>query len=78
VHNVLGWRGYTMEGDLLELGGRAPDGPGLDLLALTIGSEGLLMIVTEVTVKLIPGRPAPSWSWLRSPMFTAPAPRSPR
>src|SRR6266404_3381236 len=48
VHNVLGVRGYTMEGDLLELGGRAPDGPGLDLLALTIGSEGLLMIVTAV------------------------------
>jgi glycolate oxidase len=57
VHNVLGVRGYTMEGDLLELGGRAPDGPGLDLLALTIGSEGLLMIVTEVTVKLIPRPP---------------------
>src|SRR5947207_3413648 len=53
VHNVLGVRGYTMEGEPLELGGRAPDGPGLDLLALTIGSEGLLMIVTEVTVKLI-------------------------
>jgi len=57
VHNVLGVRGYTMEGEPLELGGRAPDGPGLDLLALTIGSEGLLMIVTEVTVKLIPRPP---------------------
>src|SRR5438874_1928602 len=53
VHNVLGVRGYTMEGEPLELGGRAPDGPGLDLLALAIGSEGLLMIVAEVTVKLI-------------------------
>src|SRR5256885_13961656 len=30
VHNVLGVRGYTMEGEPLELGGRAPDGPGLD------------------------------------------------
>jgi glycolate oxidase len=57
VHNVLGVRGYTMEGEPVELGGRAPDGPGLDLLALTIGSEGLLMIVTEVTVKLIPRPP---------------------
>jgi len=57
VHNVLGVRGYTMEGEPLELGGRAPDGPGLDLLALAIGSEGLLMIVTEVTVKLIPRPP---------------------
>src|SRR5882762_6731169 len=54
VHNVLGLRGYTIEGELLELGGRAPDGPGLDLLAVAIGSEGLLMVVTEVTVKLIP------------------------
>ena len=53
VHNVLGVRGYTMEGEPLELGGRAPDGPGLDLLALAIGSEGLLIIVAEVTVKLI-------------------------
>ena len=57
MHNVLGVRGYTMEGEPLELGGRAPDGPGLDLLALAIGSEGLLMIVTEVTVKLIPRPP---------------------
>jgi glycolate oxidase len=57
VHNVLAVRGYTPEGDLIELGGRAPDAPGLDLLALTIGSEGLLMIVTEVTVKLTPSPP---------------------
>ncbi len=54
VHNVLGIRGYTMEGEHLELGGRAPDRPGLDLLALAIGSEGLLMVVTEVIVKLVP------------------------
>jgi glycolate oxidase len=54
VHNVLGIRGYTMEGELLELGSRAPDRPGLDLLALAIGSEGLLLVVTEVIVKLVP------------------------
>jgi glycolate oxidase len=54
VHNVLGVRGFTIDGDLVELGGRAPDHPGLDLLALVIGSEGLLMVVTEVIVKLIP------------------------
>src|SRR5207248_2571063 len=54
VHNVLGIRGLTIDGDLVELGGRAPDHPGLDLLALVIGSEGLLMVVTEVIVKLIP------------------------
>jgi len=58
VHNVLGVRGYTLEGDRLELGGGgALDAPGLDLLALVIGSEGLLMIVTEVTVKLIARAP---------------------
>ena len=54
VHNVLGIRGLTIDGELIELGGRAPDHPGLDLLSLVIGSEGLLMVVTEVTVKLIP------------------------
>ena len=54
VHNVLAVRGFTIDGELIELGGRAPDQAGLDLLALVIGSEGLLMVVTEVIVKLIP------------------------
>jgi len=57
VHNVLGVRGYTVDGERIELGGPAPDSPGLDLLALAIGSEGLLMIVTEVIVRLIPRPP---------------------
>jgi glycolate oxidase len=57
VHNVLGVRGFTMDGEPLALGGAAADGPGLDLLALTIGSEGLLMVVTEVLVRLIPRPP---------------------
>jgi glycolate oxidase len=57
VHNVLGLRGYTVDGERIELGSAAPDGPGLDLLALTIGSEGLLCIVTEVIVRLIPRPP---------------------
>jgi glycolate oxidase len=57
LHNILGLRGYTVDGEPLELGGRAPDTPGLDLLALAIGSEGLLFIVTEVIVKLIPRPP---------------------
>ena len=54
IHNVLGLRGYTVEGEPITLGGAALDGPGLDLLALAIGSEGLLVVVTEVTLKLIP------------------------
>ena len=54
VHNVMRVRMVTIEGDIVELGGGALDAPGLDLLAVFIGSEGMLGIVTEVTVKLIP------------------------
>ena len=54
VHNVLRVRVATIDGDILELGGEALDAPGLDLLAIFIGSEGMLGIVTEVTVKLVP------------------------
>ena len=54
VHNVLGVRGYLIDGTPVRFGGAALDAPGLDLLALTIGSEGLLMIVTEVVLKLVP------------------------
>jgi glycolate oxidase len=54
VHNVMKVRAVTMQGEILELGGDSLDAPGLDLLALFIGSEGMLGIVTEVTVKLIP------------------------
>jgi glycolate oxidase len=54
VHNVLRVRVCTMEGDVIELGGDGLDSPGLDLLAVFIGSEGMLGIVTEVTVKLVP------------------------
>jgi glycolate oxidase len=54
VHNVLRLRGYTIEGEAVEFGSEAPDTPGYDLLALAIGSEGLLAVVTEVTVKLLP------------------------
>jgi len=54
LHNVLGLRGFTIEGEPIVLGGEALDAPGYDLLALAIGSEGMLMVVTEVTVKLLP------------------------
>src|SRR5690606_37500573 len=57
VHNVLRARVVTIDGDVVELGSDAPDAPGLDLLALFVGSEGMLGLVTEITVKLIP-RPA--------------------
>src|SRR3989440_1162328 len=54
LHNVLRVRGLTIDGEPLELGAEAPDAPGLDLLALAVGSEGMLFVVTEVTVKLLP------------------------
>ena len=54
VHNVLRIRAVTIDGDVFEAGGDALDSPGLDLLALLIGSEGMLAVVTEVTVKLVP------------------------
>jgi len=57
VHNVLRVRIATIDGDVVELGGAALDAPGLDLLAVFIGSEGMLGVVLEVTVKLVP-RPA--------------------
>ncbi|MEK9776112.1 MAG: FAD-linked oxidase C-terminal domain-containing protein [Quisquiliibacterium sp.] len=54
VHNVLRVRGITIEGEVMEFGCEALDSPGLDLLAAVIGSEGMLAVVTEVTVKLVP------------------------
>jgi glycolate oxidase len=54
VHNVLRVRMVSMAGDVMEVGSAAPDSPGYDLLAVTIGSEGLLGVITEVTVKLVP------------------------
>ncbi len=54
VHNVLRVRGLTIEGEVVEFGSEALDSPGLDLLALSIGSEGMLAVVTEATVKLVP------------------------
>ncbi len=54
VHNVLQVRGFTIEGQPVTFGGEALDTPGLDLLSLVIGSEGMLAVTTEVTVKLVP------------------------
>jgi glycolate oxidase len=54
VHNVLRARAVTIGGEIVEFGGEALDAPGYDLLALLVGSEGMLAVVTEVTVKLVP------------------------
>ena len=54
LHNVMRVRGFTIEGEAVEFGSEALDAPGLDLLALLVGSEGMLAVITEVTVKLTP------------------------
>lgn len=54
VNNILKVRFVTIEGEIVELGSEGLDTPGYDLLALITGSEGLLGVVTEVTVKLLP------------------------
>jgi len=54
VHNVLKLRAVTIEGEIVEIGSDGLDAPGYDLLALLIGSEGLLAVTTEITVKLLP------------------------
>ena len=54
VHNILKVEIVTMEGERLTLGSDALDAPGYDLLALITGSEGMLGVITEITVKLLP------------------------
>ncbi|MDH3948560.1 MAG: FAD-binding protein [Gammaproteobacteria bacterium] len=54
VHNVLQVKLLTIEGEALTLGGSGLDVPGYDLLALINGSEGMLGIITEITVRLLP------------------------
>jgi glycolate oxidase len=54
LHNVLKVRGFMADGAPVEFGSDALDAAGLDLLALVIGSEGMLAVVIEVTVKLLP------------------------
>ena len=54
VHNVHKVRGFTIEGEEVEFGSDALDAAGYDLLSVVIGSEGMLAVTTEVTVRLIP------------------------
>ncbi len=54
VHNIVKVRVITVEGDIVDLGSEALDSPGYDLLATITGSEGLLAVILEVTVKLLP------------------------
>jgi len=54
VHNVLKVEGFTIEGEHVSFGSDALNSTGYDLLSVLIGSEGMLAITTEVTVKLVP------------------------
>ncbi|HEY2948317.1 MAG TPA: FAD-linked oxidase C-terminal domain-containing protein [Micromonosporaceae bacterium] len=53
TNHVTGLQIVTPDGDLVRLGGRAPDPPGYDLIGAFVGSEGTLGIATEVTVRLV-------------------------
>ena len=54
LHNIVKVRGFTMEGEPIAFGSDALDQPGYDLLSIVVGSEGMLAVTTEVTVKLVP------------------------
>ncbi len=54
LHNVHKVRGFTMEGEPITFGSDALDSPGYELLSLVVGSEGMLAVIIEVTVKLVP------------------------
>ncbi len=57
VHNILQLKLITADGDLITVGSQALDAPGYDLLALMTGSEGMLAVIVEVVVKLLPTPP---------------------
>jgi len=54
IHNILSLELLTVEGDRLTVGSQGLDSPAYDLMALLTGSEGLLAVVVEVTVRLLP------------------------
>jgi glycolate oxidase len=54
VHNIAALEVMTVDGQRLEIGGQGLDAPGFDLMALMTGSEGLLGVITEITVRLLP------------------------
>ncbi len=57
TNNVIGAEFVTMDGDIVRLGGKHLDSGGYDLLGVLVGSEGMLGVVTEVTVRLLPTPP---------------------
>ena len=57
TNNVLGIEMVTLDGEVIRLGGKHLDTAGYDLLGVMTGSEGLLGVVTEVTVRILPKPP---------------------
>ena len=57
TNNVLGVEMVTIEGEIIQLGGKHFDSSGYDLLGVMVGSEGMLGVVTEVTVRILPKPP---------------------
>src|SRR5271167_1594293 len=57
TNNVLGCEIVLMSGEILRIGGKHLDPEGYDLLGVVVGSEGMLGVVTEVTVRILPKPP---------------------
>src|SRR5271169_3454095 len=57
TNNVIGVEFVTMDGEIIRVGGKHFDAGGYDLLGVLVGSEGMLGVVTEVTVRLLPTPP---------------------
>ena len=54
VHNIVQLKIVTIDGELITIGSEALDSPGYDLLALMTGSEGMLGVIVEISVRLLP------------------------
>ena len=54
TNNILGLEMVLMDGEIIRLGGRHLDSEGYDLLGVMTGSEGLLGVITEITVRILP------------------------
>ncbi|MDG2176278.1 MAG: FAD-linked oxidase C-terminal domain-containing protein [Gammaproteobacteria bacterium] len=54
VHNILRLKGFSMTGEEVVIGAEGLDSAGFNLQSLIIGSEGMLMVITEITVNLLP------------------------
>ncbi len=83
TNNMLGIEFVLIDGEVIRLGGKHLDAEGYDLLGIMTGSEGLLGVVTEVTVRILKSRPtaqrclsalpAPRMPAIASPRSSAPA-----